>query len=560
MTSKCSLTSVHRENFDKLLPDVLRAIDEAAFCTVDTELTGLQASRHGKYNSFDDLSTRYAKLKESASNFAILQVGLGCFSPIKGREDGHEKWTAKCFSFYVFPGGIVGTSSVQNERRFLVQSSALNFLAANGYDFNKSFLKGIPYLNGWEEGRARAGLENREAKKSKHDLIDIRQEADIAFVRDTFDLIARWMEDPKVVDTLELAPCNSYQRLLVYQQCEVRYGDAVKVIKRQMDGKTFLQLAKVVAGTLSLIEEADVEERRRQLEHDLGFRNVWKHLVASKKPVGGHNCFLDFCHLWAKFEDANLPTTLVEFKRAVLGLFPVVLDTKHLASSLCQLSLSLGELYDHFFLPDQREPSEGGEGEGRKRRARHLLHGPLKQAKLHDAGYDAYCTGCVLLATLVSSGHSLHSLNQLTEGNRLYVMQSPYEHVNLSRDEDPEPDWSCVCVLLDPVDNANSGELTKMVERRPSREGVKELIGRMGWRVTAYTRNTDHSYFLTFADAVSAREAVGVHASSTASAPADSANQQEQAGAGMQLMPLDEYRRLFGFVSSLDKPHHPTTS
>lgn len=70
---------VTRENFAGMLPLVLRAIQDATFIAFDTEFSGLTTSRASRYFVLDNHQQRYEKMRDSATNFGLLQTGLSCF-------------------------------------------------------------------------------------------------------------------------------------------------------------------------------------------------------------------------------------------------------------------------------------------------------------------------------------------------------------------------------------------------------------------------------------------------------------------------------------------------
>lgn len=59
----------------------------------------------------------------------------------------------------------------------------------------------------------------------------------------------------------------------------------------------------------------------------LGFTKVFRAMVASKKPIIGHNCLTDFMFLFDKCYKA-LPKDLKTFKCELHELFPIIFDTK----------------------------------------------------------------------------------------------------------------------------------------------------------------------------------------------------------------------------------------
>ena len=94
-----------RENFSATLPQVLRDIAEADFCSFDCEFTGLAASQGRAQTSCDTPSVRYAHARHSASRFALLQIGLCTFRQTGGSSplSRDARYEARPYTAYVFP-------------------------------------------------------------------------------------------------------------------------------------------------------------------------------------------------------------------------------------------------------------------------------------------------------------------------------------------------------------------------------------------------------------------------------------------------------------------------
>ena len=471
------IIQVTRENFSRLLPTILTCIDTCHFYTLDTELTGLTMSKAHRYSAFDDMQSRYNKLRESANGFALLQVGLGCFTWMEGK----QKWAHACYSFNVFQD--VSLLGFAQERRFACQVSSLQFLAQNGFDFNRCFRDGIAYMSAHDERiyRENNGLvEGREEeRKSKHALIELKDQ-DKEFMEGIFGLIEEWLAAGDT-PSLCMPHCNSYQRLLIHQQMDLKYKQ-LYVEKKNVGGKVQLTLLKEF--------NKDEEEKKRRedrvnaLEGCIGFRRVWDRLVASRKPLVAHNCMLDFCHLFGKLAEP-LPHEYSEFKRKLNALFPTIYDTKYLCLTVEAVkelqSTSLSDLFSYY--------KQTG-----------VVAKAIEDGQFHDAGFDAYCTGHIFAAYL----HAQHEGNlELSSdlANRLNVMQSPYEYAYLAG-TDPEPDWSKIIVLSINTERLSSEQV--------SNKDVRNLIEAKGWKCT-YAWNNEVSLFLSFESAEGAAGAMEEH-------------------------------------------------
>ena len=135
-----------------------------------------------------------------------------------------------------------------------------------------------------------------------------------------------------------------------------------------------------------------------------GFSRVVRKLIDSKKPIVGHNCFLDIMKIYNQFYK-TLPTSYYQFKKDIHAAFPAVYDTKFLSYelrrrledvesklSLPLLSTKLSTLFNNLKEENMRTVD--------------LMYAPIithaegferyrKTALCHEAGYDAYMTGYV---------------------------------------------------------------------------------------------------------------------------------------------------------------------
>ena len=133
-----------------------------------------------------------------------------------------------------------------------------------------------------------------------------------------------------------------------------------------------------------------------------GFSRVIDALIESKKPLVGHNCFLDIMKIYHQFYKP-LPYSYSVFKSDIHKCFPAVYDTKFLSyelrrrledaeSDLCLplVSSNLKSLFDSL----------------NKNSTTELMYSPkichaegfekyIEQDFCHEAGYDGYMTGYV---------------------------------------------------------------------------------------------------------------------------------------------------------------------
>lgn len=117
--------------------------------------------------------------------------------------------------------------------------------------------------------------------------------------------------------------------------------------------------------------------------------NLTKALAAKSRILVGHNLFTDLIFLYHTFI-GDLPPTVTEFQEKIHALFPMVIDTKYMATretlTDSRQSSSLQDL--HQDLKSQRIPDISLPEKFKSYQTRHLLH---------EAGYDSYLTAQIFL-------------------------------------------------------------------------------------------------------------------------------------------------------------------
>lgn len=435
------IVQVTRDNYEELLPEIKAKIGLCNFVTIDTELTGLSSNKANQYNLFDTPQDRYTKVRSSAINFGLLQYGISTFT----YNQSTKAFDTNTYSFYLWPK--VGTSA-DNGRNMLLQLSSIEFLVKWGYDFNLTFSKGISFLSRADEQYRRTYLEKQQNETSSNEQAQLDtsklNDEDKQFLEDQINGMRN-----NLGQDYEVPPCNGFRRRLIHQEIPKTFPD--------LDGKipliTKLSNDRLCAMKIAFVTPAEHEEHLTKnfrvsmeaLSQEVGFRHVLEHVIGVKKPVIGHNCFMDFCHTYQKFFD-KLPDSYEDFKRSFNEIFPVIFDSKYFASSLQEIlgaeSTSLGDLF-HFL------------------RAHPVAKSaciPLvtdDQEQFHDAGFDAYCTGQVFLGLCAIVGQRdnkspyecmrdiLSNCPPYDLANRLFMMQSDCEGMYLAGDEEA-PDRTAI--------------------------------------------------------------------------------------------------------------------
>ncbi|XP_073447184.1 poly(A)-specific ribonuclease PARN isoform X2 [Aquarana catesbeiana] len=424
---------ITRINFKEQLPSIYQAIEESDFLAIDGEFSGISdgPSVSTLTNGFDTPEERYQKLKKHSMDFLLFQFGLCTFK----YEKTQSKYIIKSFNFYVFPKPFNRNSP---DKKFVCQSSSIDFLANQGFDFNKVFRKGIPYLNQEEERQLREQYEERRSQANGASAVTYISpnapktpvsipDEQKGFVDKTVEHVEAFLKDEER-KTLDLEPCTSYQRKLIYQTLNWKYprGTHLETVESEKKER-YIVISKVDEEERRKKEQEKQAKEQEELNDAVGFSRIIHAISTSGKLVVGHNMLLDVMHTIHQFF-CQLPDELNEFKEVTSSVFPRVLDTKLMATtqpfkeiiyntSLAELEKRLKEAP---FKPPKVDSAEGFPSYN------------TSSEQLHEAGYDAYITGLcfVSMANYLGSflsppkGHISAKSNLISPFfNKLFLMR-----------------------------------------------------------------------------------------------------------------------------------------
>ncbi|KAF9901404.1 hypothetical protein EC991_006203 [Linnemannia zychae] len=371
-----------RENFQRELPYIKEAISECEFIAIDAEFSGLHTEPNRRTQN-TTLEEGYEDLRKSASKFLTIQIGISTFK----FDPSNGSYLAKPFNIFVFPTTLTGYSP--QGRCFLTEASSLDFLAKNRFDFNKWVYQGVHYMTKDEEEiyvRERTKAVNNEMDNIAVDA------ANAVWIQEVIHRIGEWKNSKNALNFINIQTNNAYQRRLVYQ--EVRRHWPTELNARGQAGH--INVTKITEKELEIQQQQRQADLQREIESSRGFREVIDILSACKKPIVGHNIVVDLAYILAQFV-GPLPQTVEGYKKMIHKTFPTVMDTKYVsytANALKGLAFdsSLGGLENmvgtiHFM--------------GCPRIIPHYRHQRYLSRDLsHEAGYDAYITGSIMIRML----------------------------------------------------------------------------------------------------------------------------------------------------------------
>ncbi|KAF9946844.1 hypothetical protein BGZ72_011095 [Mortierella alpina] len=382
-----------RENFQRELPYIKEAIEECEFIAVDAEFSGLHTEPN-KRTQQTTLDEGYEELRKSATQFLTVQIGITTFK----FDPRNGTYLAKPFNFFIFPTTAAGYSP--QGRCFLTEASSLDFLAKNRFDFNKWVYQGVHYMTKAEEetySRERLKMANNEFDTIAVDAMSTQ------WIADVIERIKAWKVDGKAMNFINIQTHNAYQRRLVYQ--EVRRLWPTELNARGQSGH--ISITKTTVKQLEIQQQQRYADVQRDVENSIGFRAVIDLLSACGKPIVGHNIVIDLAYILAQFV-GPLPPTMEEYKKMVHETFPTVMDTKYVsytAEALRGMSYdsSLGGLENlvgsvQFIGCPSIGKQPGVAGAILLNIIAHQKY--MSSDRSHEAGYDSYITGSIMIRML----------------------------------------------------------------------------------------------------------------------------------------------------------------
>ncbi|XP_055310617.1 poly(A)-specific ribonuclease PARN-like isoform X2 [Sitodiplosis mosellana] len=377
-------------NFKEILDEFNEVIEKAAFFSIDSEFTGLYNERT---LPFATPSEFYKKLHGGTDDYIIIQLGITAFYI---SEDKSDTFTYKSYNFYVFP---------QNrDQIFKCSGSSLSFLAEQKFDFNKLFREGVSCCTQDVALQLRAKYDERQ--KAREEALEVRDEKPANFdevpvpheeldkLNEVKCKIQKFLEagEKDSENNVVFGNCNAFQRKLIYQVIQKEFYDEVTATSQTVNNQKVIVIERKWSterqqqGVDQQNEEDEAEYRRL-----VGLSALLLKISKSKKPIVGHNMFMDLFYLIRQFFEP-LAETLKSFKKQAHKIFPNIFDTKHICNQKFRNEISnstLKNLYDAvlqapFKLP-QIEPASPEYGYTET------------NSKQHEAGYDSYMTGVCFL-------------------------------------------------------------------------------------------------------------------------------------------------------------------
>jgi len=399
---------VTKNNFKEAYCMLEKSLPNADFVSIDAEFSGLSTIKGPRY-SYNTLEENYLKTKKGSEHFLILQYGICLFT----WNEENNRYTAFPFTFNVYPRPY---KRYFNDVMFMVQSSCLDFLSQNNFDFNKLFYESISFVHPSTEKKVKDKYDNAtkiinkkdsraSANEEKPAIQAVPKEESKVFIpKDKREFMGKiiTMVEEFVVDcaksSLDLPTCNPFERKLIYEILEERYPMGLYLQSEMNEKKEkYVRVVKITEKGKSMKFQEGLLQDSEFYNQTNAFNLVMKLLVQAQKPIIGHNMYLDMFYTCANFL-ASPPDCLSEYKLLLNGLFPVIYDTKVISSTnplsgMLTKGTGLKNLTESIGVDLVPCELDFDEYVGDKINT---------EASYHDAGFDALSTGKCFISLIKS--------------------------------------------------------------------------------------------------------------------------------------------------------------
>lgn len=482
--------------------DFIRHLSNASWVAIDEEMTGISLP-HGesKRLSKDDApEDRYPSLKPVPERYAIIQLGICLFEHNSSRSteiSDKASFHVRRYKFTLFP-----PDDPRITREITLNPSSIHFLLRNNMDLNLWAQEGIPFCTG-ERAEQLIGkfIERHEEVESPTGPTPTKGRRKVVLTKDddkefharVMSSLREWLDAPipgagapggEGVSFL-LPRCNAFLRRSIYEAIERDYpylvlerhnNDQIRVWRLTSEEKERRNHRLLVEGYNKLIQEKIGAQRvflaltKACSGQPIANRAEQAILAADAKeamadftpgrcisnrkiPLVVHNGLMDLLFLMTHFHSPKLPDNWNDCKGLVHSHFPVIYDTKIMATDYCSEDnqSSRTRLDDIYLKAVASHPHW-------KNRIFNLNGQSQVDEQSHDAAYDAYMTGvafcalsysiqdqCKIPSVESSSKFALwdnstdeFSFSRSLYGrNKLYFHLSPYTIDFESPDSDP---------------------------------------------------------------------------------------------------------------------------
>ncbi|CAG7953256.1 unnamed protein product [Penicillium nalgiovense] len=364
-------------NFPECLPSILNDISTSCFVSVDFELSGVVFKPGTPQSRSQTVQERYVEAKAAAGRYQILQVGLTTCHEDKD----NATYILKPYNINLSP---VTQHEMDVNRDWTFGSRSMEFLLANHFSIDHMCTFGVRYLSREEEKLAIERATEKCYSRSPVQVADIKKDdhESLEFLEAVRIIINEWLaQGENRRDWLNIPPpssvqlipgpiptgLSSMQKWLIHHLISDEYPNLTS-----RGASTFVQIEFRDPGNEQYAFETKLKVKKERVRKHIGFRWIAEALVGgsleelepdafhplmkiieqptfgiqqladkvknrlkeSRPVLVGHNMFCDLLFFYRCFL-GPLPDTLAEFQTVIHDLFPVLADTKYMATHDC---------------------------------------------------------------------------------------------------------------------------------------------------------------------------------------------------------------------------------
>ena len=233
--------------------------------------------------------------------------------------------------------------------------------------------------------------------------MEVTRSEDITFIARTMAALREWL-DSAGSNSFVSPSCNSFRRRALYETIGTEYpalvlerGDQNNILvlrltpeekekrdlKKKNEDKEKLERDQVgfykIIEALSnankgLLKNSHLMKSNDNKQHAPTYEDIKENLKKSKKiPIIVHNGFMDLLFILTHFHNSSLPQSWSELKILISSYFPLLYDTRFIASECACQEYEQKDLSSLFS----------------------KMHAGQTTACAHDAGFDSFMTGSV---------------------------------------------------------------------------------------------------------------------------------------------------------------------
>ncbi|KAL0894106.1 hypothetical protein ABMA27_014150 [Loxostege sticticalis] len=290
-------------------------------------------------------------------------------------------YTAVGYTFHLCPQ-VFGDI----DQSFMFQASTLRFLCRHNFDFNKFTYEGLPYLSKAEEDVIQQHLNKNTLFQNLSHSLEMEEEK---LLQSYCSEVSKWLSSSDE-GTLYLDIKSPVLRYIAHNEIRMRFPGVLTTDSLGNSNKVLIYRDKYVEGSNNA-PKAILEENLKN--NILGFSLIINLLASYKKPIIGHNMFLDTILLHNQFI-GPLPNKYSTFKKNIHELFPNMYDTKYISHEMGR-KLTFDEVWKSNALQDLYEFFSEGKCKKLQQGVNPIrLKTPFNvKQSYHEAGWDSYCSG-----------------------------------------------------------------------------------------------------------------------------------------------------------------------